>query len=135
MVDHEIEACLREAEQALAAGAAYEVVIAALDRAASMTAAHEYRVGLAEHRLTAVLVYERTEQECEQALARYLDVQDELWKRAVYTMAVCREHPPVAHRRLEPLIEELEAAESSEAVRRALRSAYRIAAELGGQLR
>jgi len=126
-----VESEIDKAFDAIQRGEPYEVVIAAIDRAARI-ATTEYEIAAVLHgRFTAVTVYNRPAAECEAVLDEYLPTIPALWVRGVAALAVCATFPEVAERRLDGIIAELEpAAADDPAVAKTLDSAYRLRARL-----
>jgi hypothetical protein len=110
---------------------AYAELMACLDTCSTLPGSEQVAPGIAQRRLVATTIYNRSDDEAEAALQELLRIEPELMRRAMSTLSSCRERPTLLAKYLPPLIAELEAAVANDFnLWRALTSAYEARAEL-----
>jgi hypothetical protein len=118
-----LEEALARAD-ALLARASYEEVQEALTACASLPGAEAVMPGIAQRRLAATWLYNRSDEEVERELMALLEVEPTLLHRASSTVAACTDRPNLATVYIPPLIAEIEAAAPrDDALQKALESA------------
>lgn len=147
MASNELEEALRTADRLLslhlrnnlhegdadARAGAYAELVACLDACSALPESERIAPGIAQRRLVATTVYQRSDAEAERALQELLRVEPELMRRAMSALSSCKDRPTLLAKYLPPIIAELEVAVAEDfTLWRALTLAYSARTELEG---
>jgi hypothetical protein len=110
---------------------AYRELVDALDSCSALPGSEHIAPGIAQRRIVATTIYNRSDEEAERALQEVLRVEPELMRRATSVIAACRDRPALMAKYLPVLIKELEGAVAEDFfLWRTLTLAYQARAEL-----
>jgi hypothetical protein len=110
---------------------AFNELVAALDACDALPDSAQVAPGIAQRRLVATTLYNRSDEDAERALQGLLRVEPDLMRRVMSALGACRDRPAVLARYLPGLITEMEAALGQDFfLWRVLLLAYQARAEL-----